>query len=74
MELKNLLQWDDIEAKNWICKGTKSKDAAYSITDNKIEGKDHLFMLEFVAEWCGLCRSIKPLVDVCYKLKTILIC
>jgi thiol-disulfide isomerase/thioredoxin len=67
MELKNLLQCDDSEASNWICKETSSKDVSDSTTENKTERKDHLFILEFVAEWCGLCKSIRPLVDVCYK-------
>ena len=73
MELKNLLQWDESEANNWICKETSSNDVAESTIENKTERKDHLFMLEFVAEWCGLCKSIRPLVDVCYKYYRILI-
>ena len=72
-ELKNLLQWDDFEANNWISKDISSKDAVDSTTVNKIDGKDHLFMLEFVAEWCGLCKSIQHLVEVCY-IKTRFIC
>ena len=26
--------------------------------------RNHLFVLQFAAEWCGLCKSIQPLVHV----------
>ena len=29
--------------------------------------RNHLYLLQFSAEWCGLCKSIQPLVHVSWQ-------
>ena len=64
-ELKDLLNGSDIKSyKNDF--GEATSDERYYTKENKKCIRNHLFVIQFAAEWCGLCKSIQPLIGVGY--------
>ena len=64
-ELKHLLEGKECELSKQIFGTTTSND----LQDPKQESKhirNHLFVIQFAAEWCGLCSSIEPTMNVSY--------
>lgn len=62
-ELKLLLNWNKSESENM---GNIFNRTECTRQDCKLQSRQ-LFIIQFAAEWCGLCRSIKPMVDVSFN-------
>ena len=62
-ELKTLLNWNKSESENM---GNISNRTECTWQDCKLQSR-RLFIIQFAAEWCGLCRSIQPMVDVSFN-------
>ena len=62
-ELKTLLNWNKSESENM---GNVSNRTDCAWQDCKHQSR-RLFIIQFAAEWCGLCRSIQPMVDVSFN-------
>ena len=64
-ELKDLLNGSDCKSsKNYF--GEATSDERNYTKENKKCIRNHLFVIQFAAEWCGLCKSIQPLIGVGY--------
>ena len=62
-ELKTLLNRSEFESKTIP---NISNQTEYERKECKLEIR-RLFVIQFAAEWCGLCRSIQPMVDVSFN-------
>ena len=62
-ELKTLLNWNNSESENM---GNISNRTECTWQDCMLQRR-RLFIIQFAAEWCGLCRSIQPMVDVSFN-------
>ena len=63
-ELKNILNGEGFE-KNELCpEEDKNSEENKSINEDSV--RNHMYVLQFSAEWCGLCKSIQPLVQVSF--------
>ena len=60
-ELKTLLNRNESETIPSI-----SNQTEFEKKECKLESR-RLFVIQFAAEWCGLCRSIQPVVDVSFN-------
>ena len=63
MELKTLLNWNKSESENMENVPNRTE---CGWQDCKHQNR-RLFIIQFAAEWCGLCRSIQPMVDVSFN-------
>ena len=63
-ELKNILIGGAFE-KNELCP-EENKNSEENKSINKDFVRNHLYVLQFSAEWCGICKSIQPLVQVSF--------
>ena len=62
-ELITLLNWNKSESENM---GNISNRTECAWQDCKLQSR-RLYIIQFAAEWCGLCRSIQPMVDVSFN-------
>ena len=62
-ELKTLLNWNKSESENMENVPNRTE---CGWQDCKHQNR-RLFIIQFAAEWCGLCRSIQPMVDVSFN-------
>ena len=63
-ELKNILKGEGFN-KNELCP-EEDKNSEDNKSTNKDDVRNQLYVLQFSAEWCGLCKSIQPLVQVSF--------
>ena len=62
-ELKTLLNRNEFESETIP---NISNQTEFERKECKLESR-RLFVIQFAAEWCGLCKSIQPMVDVSFK-------
>ena len=62
-ELKTLLNRNEFESETIP---NISNQTEFERKECKLESR-RLFVIQFAAEWCGLCKSIQPMVDVSFN-------
>ena len=62
-ELKTLLNRNEFESETIP---NISNQTEFERKECKLESR-WLFVIQFAAEWCGLCKSIQPMVDVSFN-------
>ena len=62
-ELKILLNRNEFESETIP---NISNQTEFERKECKLESR-RLFVIQFAAEWCGLCKSIQPMVDVSFN-------
>ena len=62
-ELKTLLNRNEFESETIP---NMLNQTEFERKECKLESR-RLFVIQFAAEWCGLCKSIQPMVDVSFN-------